>query len=90
MLSSYLNLDLKDVVAGFILAVTGAVLMWLLELLVAFKSGTTFGRHELALIGAAWGIAGITYLLKRLFSNNSGQLFTKDVTNSTLPNIPAK
>jgi len=88
MLSSYLSLDMKDILSWCILAVTGAVLAGLLDLLNVFTSGWTLVRHQLALVAAAGGIAGITYLIKRLFSNNIGQLFTEDVTKVTLPPTP--
>jgi hypothetical protein len=76
MKSSFLNLNLQDLWKGatvaFLVVVTGS-------LATIFESGAFPTTAELLSIATVAGKATLAYLLKNLFTNNSDELFKKDV-----------
>lgn len=70
---SYLRrLDRKDILNGLFMAILAVVMSGLLDVLLVMKDGSAFTLHQLSLILISWWIAWLTYLIKRLFSGNTG------------------
>jgi hypothetical protein len=68
-MSKYLNLNLADFVKGLIVAAGTAILTALLPVLNTGNLPTLADLKVIAISGVA---AGVTYLLKNLFTNSSG------------------
>jgi hypothetical protein len=74
-MSSYLNLNITDVVKGVIVAVIASVLTGVEQII---QTGLLPNLAQLKTIGLAAVIAGVSYLLKNLFTNVQGQLLKAD------------
>jgi VIT1/CCC1 family predicted Fe2+/Mn2+ transporter len=72
--SSFLNLNWADFGKGLIVAVITAILTFAYETL---QAGTLFAPGSLKTVGIIALTAMISYLLKNLFTNSTGQFLTK-------------
>lgn len=73
--SSFLNLNLRDAINGFVVAFFSASLTGIIETLDGGKLPQLAELKTAAIIGLT---AGLSYMLKNLFTNAQGQLFSKD------------
>ena len=71
-MSGYLKLNSRDILHGLIVAVLTSVLP-IVQNLVA--NGTDLLSYDWAQVGKIAVSAGIGYLLKKLFSDESGKVF---------------
>lgn len=69
MKSNFLNLNLKDIFKGLIMAVLGAVLALVYEALSTGGIDTINWK----VVGAGALLAAVTYLTKNLFTNSEGE-----------------
>ena len=76
MKSNFLSLNLRDAVNGFVVAFFSTALVSIVEIL---DSGNLPQIEELKTAAMVGLTAGVSYLLKNLFSNAAGDLFKKDV-----------
>lgn len=74
-MSKFLNLDYKDVLKGAIVALLAILLRGFHEI---FAEGRLPNTEEATAIGWAAISAGFSYLLKNLFTNSSGEIFTRE------------
>jgi hypothetical protein len=75
MNSKLFNLNLKDVIKGFVLAVITSVVAAIYQIV---QEGNLPELPQLKTIALAGLAAGIAYLMKNLFSNNNGDFAKKD------------
>jgi branched-subunit amino acid transport protein len=87
MKANFLNLNLRDLLKGAIVAVLTAVFATLTALL---ETGKLFEKSSLPLIGAAALTAFLGYLTKNLFTNSQGQILTteKNATPEIVKPLP--
>jgi len=71
MFSDFLTLNYKDFAKGFVMAVLGAVLGLVYS---AIQTGTLSTINWATIVQCA-GAAGIGYLIKNYFSDESGKVF---------------
>lgn len=73
--SSFLGLNVRDAVNGFVVAFFGTALTGL----IAILDGGRLPENEEIKAAAIVGLtAGLSYLLKNFLTNSQGQLFTKE------------
>ena len=70
-MSSFWTLSTRDWLNGLVMTVGSAVLTAVIQLL---QTGTSFGVNELKSIALVAVITGLTYLSKKLATNEKGQL----------------
>lgn len=73
--SNFLSLNLRDAVNGFVVAFFSTALVGIIETLDAGHLPSIGEIKTAVIVGLT---AGLSYLLKNLLTNASGQLFTKD------------
>jgi hypothetical protein len=71
--SKFLSLNMSDLIKGLIMTVGGAVLGFIVD---SISEGAA--RLDWGAIGRGALLAGATYLMKNLFTNNKGEFFQKD------------
>lgn len=76
MKSSYLTLNLKDLLKGFVVAFLSSALT---ALLVVFENSALPTLDELQKAGIVGLTAGLSYLVKNLFTNNQDEFLKSDV-----------
>lgn len=76
MNSNFLNLNWKDVVKGFVVAVVMAILTGIYTGIQANQFPVTWEQWKVILITSLG--AGIAYLLKNVLSNSNGEILKKD------------
>ena len=79
-MSKLFNLNLSDAVKGLVIAVLTTVLTGLLKV---FETGTLPSTSDLQQIGVIAITAGISYLLKNVFTNSDGKLLSSEKPNDT-------
>lgn len=77
-MSKFLNLDYKDVLKGAIISLLAILLKGLQEIL---QQGRMPSTDEASSIGWVALSAGFSYLIKNLFTNSSGEIFTREKEN---------
>lgn len=75
-MSNFGKLDIQDLLKGMIVAVLAVVTS---SLVVIFDAGHFPTTAEWVSIGKVAGTAAVSYLLKNLFTNNTGDFANKDV-----------
>jgi len=75
-MSNFGKLDLQDLLKGLIIAVLAVVTS---SLTVIFDAGHFPTSAEWLSIGKIAGTAAVSYLLKNLFTNNTGDFGNKDL-----------
>lgn len=73
--SNFLSLNWRDAVNGFVVAFFSTALVGIIETLDAGQLPSLEELKTAAIVGLT---AGLSYLLKNLLTNASGQLFKKD------------
>lgn len=73
--SKFLSLNTRDFLKGLIVAIVSAVLTFAYDALAA---GELFSESSLKKIGFVALAALLSYLLKNLFTNTSGEIFTPE------------
>ena len=74
-MSNFLNLNIDDLVKGFIVAFLSAALTGIVSTL---DSGVLPTLAELKSAGVVGLTAGLSYLLKNLLTNSQGEILKKD------------
>jgi hypothetical protein len=77
-MSKFLNLDYKDVLKGAVVSLLAILLKGLQEI---FQDGRIPNVDEASSIGWVALSAGFSYLIKNLFTNSSGEIFTREKEN---------
>jgi hypothetical protein len=65
--SKFLTLNERDLIKGFVMAILGA---WLTALYNLLQTWSTLGKEQLIACAVAWVSAGLGYLIKNLFENS--------------------
>jgi len=73
-MSNFLTVNTRDLLHGLVMVIVSAVLTSLVQLL---QTGTSFGTNELKSVGLVALITGLTYLSKKLATDNEGKLMGK-------------
>ena len=73
--SNFLSLNWRDAVNGYVVAFFSTALVGIIETLDAGQLPSLGELKTAAIVGLT---AGLSYLLKNLLTNASGQLFKKD------------
>lgn len=74
-MSNFLNLDLQDLIKGFVVAFLSAALTGLVAILETSQLPQISDLKAAAIVGLT---AGLSYLLKNVLTNSQGQLLKKD------------
>lgn len=74
-MSNFLNLNISDLIKGFIVAFLSAALT---GVITALDSGILPNLSELKAAGIVGLTAGLSYLLKNLMTNNKGEILKSD------------
>jgi VIT1/CCC1 family predicted Fe2+/Mn2+ transporter len=75
MRSLFLQLNFRDFFKGLVLAVLAAIITWAYE---AVQAGTLFDPASLKAVGMVALAAILAYLVKNLFQNSQGEMFTPE------------
>lgn len=83
-ISKYLTVGMRDFIKGAVMAALTASLTMLYQILQAGGTPTLDQLKASALVGVG---AAIAYIIKNFFTNNKGQMLTKDAPPPQ-PEIP--
>lgn len=78
-MSKFMQINQNDLLKGAVLAILSVILTTLKAIVIDQNSLPT--NSDLAHIGMVALTAGLSYLLKNLFTNSSGDLFQKEKAN---------
>jgi hypothetical protein len=74
-MSNFLNLDLQDLIKGFVVAFLSAALTGIVAILETSQLPQMSDLKAAAIVGLT---AGLSYLLKNVLTNSQGQMLKKD------------